>query len=187
MLTLDKRRFRAALKSRGLNSVLALSRTTGLHRNTINYYLSGHSVYQQGYLRFCAVLGVSAHDLVCSRPRSEIPRDIALLLDHLTEAYPHLAFILFGSRARYVAKEFSDWDVGFFTANKISHDEHLGLLVTADKIAGDSVTAVELVNLNDADDDFLADNREDFIYLTGSLTQWGRFSERLKSLAKKMK
>lgn len=181
MLTLDKRRLRLAMQKRGVPSVLALSRALKLHRNTINFYLSGHSVYQQSYLKFCEYLGVTAHDMVCTKLRPELPADIALLLDQLVRLYPQLVFVLFGSRARGVAKQFSDWDIGFFSEQQISHDQHLELLVEADKFSGDIINTVDLVNLNQASHDFLHDNREDFIYLTGSLTQWNNFITRLNN------
>jgi hypothetical protein len=120
VLSLNKARFLSVLRQKKIPSVLELSRRTGLHRNTINHYLSGQSVYQQGYLSLCEEMGTAPHDLVCVGHRPDLPNAVAQILDVLSLKYPKLAFVLFGSHARLTAKPFSDWDIGFFSLEKIS-------------------------------------------------------------------
>lgn len=179
MSSLHKARFLTALRQKKIPSILELSRRTGLHRNTINRYLAGQSVYQQGYLSLCEEMGTAPQELVCVATRPDLPDALAQVLDNLSLKYPKLAFVLFGSRARLTAKPFSDWDVGFFSSEKISHNQHLEMLSLVDDYCEAHEFKIDLVNLNQANNDFLSQNSKDFIFLTGSLFSWNRFKERL--------
>lgn len=181
MRSLNKARFLSALRQKKIPSVLELSRRTGLHRNTINHYLSGQSVYQQGYLSLCEEMGTAPHDLVCEALRPDLPNAMAQVLDALSFKYPKLALILFGSRARLMAKPFSDWDVGFFSSEKISHNQHLEMLSFIDDLCETQDFKIDLVNLNQADADFLSHNAKDFVFLTGSLLQWNHFMVKIRN------
>lgn len=187
MIALRKGPFLRKMRGRGIPSVLELARRTGLHRNTINHYLAGQSVYQDGYLTLCRHMGVSAHDLVCERPGVDIPKNVAAVMDVLAARYPKLAFVLFGSRARLDPKPFSDWDVGFFSSSGVTHDEHLGILGLVDDLCEREAFAVDAVNLNLADRDFLERNAGDFVFLTGSLTEWISFKEKVCKISNSKK
>lgn len=179
MRSLNKNRFLTVLRQKKIPSILELSRRTGLHRNTINHYLSGQSVYQQGYLRLCEEINTAPQDLVRVATCPDLPDALAQVLDNLSLKYPKLAFILFGSRARLMAKTFSDWDIGFFSLQKISHDQHLEMLSLVDDDCETQDFKIDLVNLNQANGDFLSHNAKDFVFLTGSLLQWNHFKNNL--------
>lgn len=179
MPALSKTRFLAALRQKKIPSILELSRRTGLHRNTINHYLAGQSVYQQGYLKLCEEINTAPQDLVRVAACPDLPDALAQVFDNLSLKYPKLVFILFGSRARLTAKPLSDWDVGFFSSEKISHDQHLKMLSLVDDLCEIQDFKIDLANLNQANDDFLLQNINDFIFLTGSLLEWNHFKERL--------
>ncbi len=179
MLALDKKRFAKSMSAGKIASVLDLSRRTGLHRNTINHYLAGLSVYQQGYLTLCRELDVNPHDFVCENRRPVIPLAVSQVIDQLTHDFSQFVFVLFGSQARGTAKAFSDWDVGIYAAKGILHDDYLSLLVRADDLCEDKNILIDVVNLNQAGESFLLNNAKNFMYLAGSLVEWHHFSDKL--------
>jgi len=181
MTTLDHKRFYKALKQNKIQSVLELARQTGLHRNTINHYLKGASLHPQGFQIICHHLGLSVDDLIQRPPQKNILSDnVAKIVDQLHKCFPIMAFVLFGSRARGRYKKYSDWDIGFFSYQKVTHQTHLDVLKKLDDLTENITEDIELVNLNQADQDFLMANRDDFVFLTGSLVGWYAFKKILK-------
>lgn len=180
MHALDPEKFSKALKQSRIKSILELSRRVGLHRNTINHYLAGHSVYQAGYEKICTFLKKTPDDLVKKEKKSFLTPELAQFVDTLHHGFPHISFVLFGSRARSTFKKFSDWDIGFFSSQKISHADHLRLLRLKGEFLENSLEFIDLVNLNRADRDFLISCRNDLIFLTGSLSDWRNLQKRFK-------
>ncbi|MBX7148266.1 nucleotidyltransferase domain-containing protein [bacterium] len=163
------------MKRSGIPSVLELSRKTKLHRNTINYYLSGHAVFQPAILTLAKKIGRDPLDIVKTQAKDPVWRPIAGLIDALHSAYPHITFFLFGSRARGLYKKFSDYDVGCYAQKGISLEEYFKLIDIKDDWCDKEENVlyqVDLVNFCRADKDFIDDNKKDFIFLTGSLMDW---------------
>lgn len=180
MEILDRQKFIASLKSQGIKSFLEMSRVSGLHRNTINHYLKGGSIYQTAFLEICKILHVEPTDLTAAKPTNiAIPPELANLLDTLHCHFPQLTFVLFGSRARKTPKRFSDWDIGFFAKEKFSHQTHLNLLKMADDHLENTLIEINLVNLQEASADFLKTIASDLIFLTGYLRDFQKFKESL--------
>jgi predicted nucleotidyltransferase len=180
MAELDKDFLVKSLKNKQIQSFTELARRTGLHRNTINHYLSGNSVFQQGFEKICNSVAISPLDMVKKPKAKDRIHAIAPLIDLLHEKFPQMTFVLFGSRARGREKEFSDWDVGFYSTQPISHRQHLDMLKLKSEWLETSglLVAVDLVNLNRADSDFLQACQDDFIFLTGKLKDWYALKEK---------
>lgn len=174
MASLDKAALEKCLKKKRLSSFVDLARVTGLHRNTINHYLRGNSVFQQGYEKICHSLGVSPLELIKTEQTNYQLQEIAPLIDKLHEKFPQMTFVLFGSRAKGLEKKFSDWDIGFYSSMPISHRQHLDMLKCKSEWLETSglLVDVDLVNLNRADPDFLKACQNDFVFLTGKLGDW---------------
>ena len=179
MEIVDRQKFMLSLKNQGIKSFLEMSRISGLHRNTINHYLKGGSIYQTAFLEICKILQVQPQDLTSASPTQiVIPAELAQTLDALHQSYPDITFVLFGSRARNSAKPFSDWDIGFFANKKITHQTHLNLLKKMDDLMDNSMLEINLVNLQEADVDFLKSIAPDITYLTGQLCDFQKLKER---------
>ena len=174
--TLDQTKFSLILKKRRVPSITELARRTGLHRNTIYHYLTGGSIYQKAFTIICKQLNVAPEQLLIKATKQNIITDeVALMIDQLYKRFPELTFVLFGSRSTGKANKYSDWDIGFLSQNTISHQTHLNVLKFADELTENSLNSLDLVNLNLADHDFIADNLASFIFLTGKLTDWYAF------------
>jgi predicted nucleotidyltransferase len=180
MASLDKMALEQSLKNKQLRSFADLARVTGLHRNTINHYLRGHSVFQQGYEKICQSLGVSPLELIEKTKKNPQIREIAPLIDLLHARFPQVTFVLFGSRAKGKEKKFSDWDIGFYSSQTISHRQHLDLLKLKSEWLEESglIVDVDLVNLNRADSDFLSVCQNDLVFLTGKIGDWQMLKEK---------
>ncbi|HLD45457.1 MAG TPA: nucleotidyltransferase domain-containing protein, partial [bacterium] len=131
----------------------------------------------------CQTLKVSPSSIIeKSDTVSCLHPDIAKAVDQLHTTHPHLTFVLFGSRSKGLQKKYSDWDIGFFSmTTAITHQTHLDLLKQVDDLMEDSLETIDLVNLNLADHAFLSDNKYDFIFLTGCLTDWRLLQHKLLS------
>ena len=104
-----------------------------------------------------------------------------MVIDKLHQVNPKITFVLFGSRAKGTYLPYSDWDIGFIsTSTEITHQNHLDLLKLVDDLTEDFIDKIDLVNLNEADADFLNKNKNEFIFLTGQIAEFYQFLERIK-------
>lgn len=178
---LNRNKFYHALEHSSAKSVCNLARQSNLHRNTINHYLANGSVYQHGFLALCDALHVQPEDLVDSQHSSGLLNpEVARIVDELHARFPHVTFVLMGSRARGRQKKYSDWDIGFFSySTPMTHQTHLDLLKRVDDLLETSTEEIDLVNLNEASQNFLEINKYNFVFLTGRLSDWHQFQENI--------
>lgn len=184
-MQIDKGLLKKSIHASADSSLSQFAERIGLHRNTIYHYLSGGSPYQKGFLKLCESLSFEPDDLIVKESKGSVEvlnQKIAELVDHLHQNFPELSFVLFGSRSKKRAKPFSDWDIGFFSQNKITHQTHLDLLKSTDDFLESSLEEVDLVNLNEANFYFLKNISDTLVFLTGKRKDWLHFQNKLRNL-----
>jgi transcriptional regulator with XRE-family HTH domain len=162
-----------AMHSKGISSLNELAARARVHRNTLNYLLSGRrSPISDSLLRFATVLEVDALTLL-SRGGDKSAQDdkiefIRSRLSGLVELYPNVVFLLIGSRARGKAQEFSDWDIAI-SAGKggLSTEDYLKIKQSILSVFDSWQYSVDVVNLDQAPDWFLLDLDYLPMYLAG--------------------
>ena len=172
MYTLDKSTFYKALQSAGYLSARDLCRQIGIHRNSLSAYLSGKGVLPEVIEKTVQALRVNVTDILVNRDKSSCfpGQEIYPIVDHLYEKFPNFSFFLFGSRARGKFKKFSDFDLGVYSASKISFEEYLKVVEEKSVIEEDFPYLIDLVNLSSADSDFIENIENDLILLAGKQT-----------------
>jgi len=173
-IQIDADRIRSAMRECGLNSVKDLADTLGVHRNTVSNYLTGKTTIPDALARMLELLNLSPADVLSLRRRRRLVPGLAVsnLVDSLHEALPGAAFVLFGSRARGTAKQYSDYDLGFFTGRPHDFATYSRLLDLVADWNEESLLTAQLVALDRADQSFLRDIAEDLVFLGGSPKAW---------------
>ncbi len=181
MHIIDTDRLYKALKERGFRSVKELAKSIGVHRNTIHHYLSGHGVFPANFEKILSTLSVTPQDILIKKEkkRSQIPDDIASLVDQMHIEFPQITFVLFGSRARGRADKYSDWDIGVFSRHDLEHSLYRSMVRRKDELANDLPFFVELINLNRADSSFLMEASRGWLFLTGFRQDWIELQRRV--------
>jgi len=171
---IDDKKFHTALRKKGYNSIGALSKTLGIHRNTIHYYLSGHGVFPQAFEKLIQALDLKPSDiLIIKKNQSEFPfEQIASLIDQLHLKFPNISFILFGSRAKENASKYSDWDIGVFSYEGLPHEVYRNIVKEKNELIESLPFFVDIINLNRADKNFLIEISRDWKFLTGKVNDW---------------
>jgi predicted nucleotidyltransferase len=100
------------------------------------------------------------------------------IVDRLVELHPTAAYVLLGSRARHSARKYSDIDIGVYSKDKLSTDQYLALLDIKEGVEDEIPWFVDLVNLNNADSDFLNNIAPDLRFLGGRQGDWKVLQER---------
>jgi len=171
MYILDPLTFKTALESKGIKSILELSKRLNIHRNTIQYYLGGASVLNEKLEIMLQALDLDPKtafrkvEQKISKERLELVK----FADELaTGTKIPLAIVLFGSRARGTAHKYSDFDIGVYSKEGFSHKDFLKLFKVKDEFEESSPYLVDLVNLNAVESDFLDRISGDWEFLAGS-------------------
>lgn len=174
MYTLNEAVFRQHLKEKGYRSYGELAQKLNLHRNTIQYYLSGHGVLPEKLEQILDALNIPIEKAFVKFPeKKEMPFEkIAPLIDDLLSAYPNCCFVLFGSRARNKHGKYADWDVGIYSKNGLPHAVYRDLIKKKNELMDRLPYLMDLVNLNQADSDFLKELSKDWIFLAGRAQDW---------------
>lgn len=174
MYILDPNRFEEAMRRQGFTSIGALAKALGIHRNTIHYYLSGHGVFPDKLEKLLSRLSLNPADVVVQKKTQETNplSPIASLVDRLQCRFPEVAFVLFGSRARNTARPYSDWDIGVYGREDISHEQYRVMRREKEDWEEESPYMVDVTNLNRADEDFLKSASRGWIFLGGNLGSW---------------
>ena len=107
-------------------------------------------------------------------------KSIASLADNLHRQFPDMTVILFGSRASGCAQQYSDWDLGIYSGQGITHKDYQKALRLKSDFEDDSPYFIDLVNLNHVDQAFINNISKDWIFLTGSQTDWIDLNEKYK-------
>jgi len=174
MYVLDKAIFNGAMARSGFRSVQSLADFLGVHRNTIQHYLSGRPILPSSLDRVLDVLNLRLERAVVhvGKEQSSGFEPIAVLLDRLHGFFPDVTFVLFGSRSRGKHARYAYWDIGVYRAEGLPHDRYRSILLSL-RDGEDSLPCyVDLVNLNRADGEFLINISASWVFLTGSQCDW---------------
>ncbi|OGQ26686.1 MAG: hypothetical protein A3B79_07320 [Deltaproteobacteria bacterium RIFCSPHIGHO2_02_FULL_50_15] len=174
MYVIDPTAFLGALKQKGYRSIGELAHSLGIHRNTIHHYLSGHPVLPGNFSRLMEALNLKLEDALIKKGEGSfvLSEEMATLVDQLYSEFSQVSFLLFGSRAQGRAHKYSDWDLGLFSQQDITHRHYIKMLLRKDELTEDLPYFVDLVNLNRADPSFLRKASKHWIFLTGKQKDW---------------
>jgi hypothetical protein len=174
MYVLDKTEFYQAMARSGFGSVRALADFLGVHRNTIQRYLSGGPVVSSTLERVFEVLNLRLEIAVvhAGRGQSSGFEYVAALVDKLHAWFPEVTFVLFGSRGRGRHARYADWDIGAYCSKGLPHSRYRSILLRLRDEEDSLPCYVDLVNLNRAGDEFLANISTSWTFLTGSQCDW---------------
>jgi predicted nucleotidyltransferase len=171
---IDAKKFRSTLKDKGFRSIGDLAKSLGIHRNTIHHYLSGHGVLPDSFEKIIQALDLKPADILIEEAEAKSPliEPIAPLVDSLHQDFPDFTFILFGSRPRGTAHKYSDWDLGVYSSNGLTHNRYRKILRRKDELVENLPFFVDIINLNRADEYFLKEASRHWMFLAGKLTDW---------------
>lgn len=167
--------FRQSLREKGYHSIEALARALKIHRNTIHYYLSGHGVFPTHLEKILEVLELSPAEILVQKKENNDPSSldfISSVIDQLHTEFPHVTFVLFGSRVRGKSHRYSDWDIGVFSKDGLPHPLYRKMLRRKGELTEDLPFLIDLINLNRADFSFLQKASQGWKFLTGRLSDW---------------
>lgn len=174
MYALDKTVFYHAMARSGFRSVQSLADFLGVHRNTIQYYLSGKPALSATLGRILDVLGLRLQSAIIHVNREQPSgfEPVAELVDRLHVLFPDVTLVLFGSRSRGKHARYADWDIGAYRAKGLPHARYRDILLRLREEEELLPFFLDLVNLNRADRAFLANISRSWIFLTGSQRDW---------------
>lgn len=183
MYIINTEKFLEAMKGKGFATIGALAKVLRIHRNTIHYYLSGHGVFPEKLNQIFSTLDLKPEEVLTSNelPRYKKLEPIVGLVDSLEKKFPQVTFVLFGSRAKQTAQKYADWDIGVFSAEGITHVFYRQIRKQLGDLAEHSPFNIDLVNLNNADSDFLKAIAGHWIFLGGKLKDWLALQQKAES------
>ena len=170
---LNREKFDELLEKAGYKNYIDFCKRTGLHRNTLNYYLSERDVFSKKFYEMSAALGVDPLLLITSsKSYTENIEEIKSVLEALT-TMPKLAVVLLGSRAKGSYKKYSDWDLGVTRGSlPVTGREFLRMRGRVSDLADNLPRKVDLVNLDAAPEWFLLSIDYELIFLVGSFESY---------------
>lgn len=188
MLVMDAQKFRERLRRSHFRSVEGLARSLGIHRNTIQYYLAGHRVLPEKLEGMIRALRLSPFEILLEKDEEDLQgrEDVGGLVDRLHEEFPKATFVLFGSRARGMAKKYADWDVGVYSLEGIPHSTYRLMSRRKEDLSEDLPFLVDLVNLNrlvESDPSFLRNISREWVLLAGRQQDWLALSRLAKEVS----
>ncbi len=171
---LDGIRLRREIRSRGFSGVKEFADAVGVHRNTVGNYLSGKTTLPGALAQILEALDLAPAEVISlSRRRKHVPGLlVADLIEGLLRVAPEAALVLFGSRARGAAKEYSDYDIGVYQVDTLEFPVYSRMLDLVSEWNEDSLVMAQLVDLTHADASFLQELAEDLLLLAGSHAAW---------------
>lgn len=174
MYVIDSKKFYEALKQKGYSTLGAFAKELKLHRNTIHYYLSGNGVFPTALNRILERLELKPEEILIQKEKSFLRKlePISEVMEKLQKEFPQATFVLFGSRVKAKAGKYADWDIGVFSADGFFHDYYRQIKRAVSEAVENLPHMVDLVNLNNADDDFLKRASKGWIFLGGKLRDW---------------
>ena len=173
---LDREKLDELLKEKGYSSYLDFCEKTGIHKNTLNYYLSGRDIFSKKLYEIAQALDVEPIQLIKSnQPRLENIEELEGILKELA-SLSGLAIILLGSRAKGSYSRYSDWDLGVTRSGKpLTGREFLRLRGRITDIADNLPRNVDLINLDASPIWFLETINYEPIFLAGSIESFHYF------------
>lgn len=182
---LDRDFFEKLLEEHGYKNHLDFCQKNGIHRNTLNYYLSGQDVFSKKIYEIAKALNVNAKDLIV--PAEIEIKDVEEIKGIVNElsSVPGLAIMLLGSRAKGSAKKYSDWDLGITRGDKpLTAREYLRLRGIVGELAENLPRKVDVVNLDSAPLWFLESIDYDPLFLGGNKNSYNFFKGVLNGIRK---
>lgn len=173
---LNREAFEEQLRVKGYKNHLEFCKKTGIHRNTLNYYLSGHEIFPKKFYKIAEGLGVDPKELIAQKaPQIDYLNEIKTIIQELSQK-PGVAVVLLGSRANGRAKRYSDWDLGVTAGEKkLSGFELLRLKRSVEVLAEDLPRKVEIINLDAAPCWFLESIDYEPVFLGGDANSYHYF------------
>ncbi|MBI4125528.1 MAG: nucleotidyltransferase domain-containing protein [Deltaproteobacteria bacterium] len=158
----------------------ALASHLGIHRNTIHHYLSGHSVFPAHLNKIFTALDLEPYEILRKKDPPTIKRlePIADIIDQLERKFPHITFVLFGSRTRPRHHPYADWDIGVFSVEGIPHALYRQIKRELGERTENFPYPMDLTNLNRADREFLQNAARGWVFLGGRLKDWVILNQR---------
>ena len=80
--------------------------------------------------------------------------------------------MLFGSRARNENRDYSDYDLGIYSASGIEHKQYLAMIELKDHLSEDLPFYIDLINLNTANPSFIKNISSDWRLVSGNISHW---------------
>lgn len=188
---LDDKAFLAVVRKRGYKGVADFARRTGVHRNTVNYFLKGHSILSSSYERIASSLDVDPLEIVETMPDSashiKSLDEIIPVVRYIVKSDPKIAVVLLGSRAMKKGHVHADWDIGITRGEKpIGGDEYLDLRIGVGDIAENLPHGVDLINLDAAPGWFLEEIRYEPVFIDGNRENFVHFLGVLNGIKKSL-
>ena len=166
----------SAMAKKRIRGLSDLARRTGVHRNTLGRFIYRQlPVLPDSIARVFEELSVSPGDALkrIGDPSPSSTRAIvAEIADKLLAKHHEAAYVLFGSRARNDARKYSDFDIGVFSKDGLPLEKYLSLLDIKGGFEEDQPWFFDLVNLNNADSEFLKNIGPDLQFLAGRHGDW---------------
>ena len=183
MYRLSEKKFCRLLNQRGYGSIKHFARMTGINRNTVHAYLRGQTVFSRQFLNITDALGCDPFDALENREpvrgHLDIPSEITRIARGLAGYKNGMCCFLFGSRTTGNFNPDSDWDLGVASARlSISTKEYLTLKIRIEELGESLPWRLDLVNFDNAPQDFLVSVRQEPRFLSGSMLAWNRFIDR---------
>lgn len=181
----NRARFEEFLDEQGYKNHLDFCRKGGVHKNTLNYYLSGRDVFSKKLYEIAAILNADPRELI--EPIQSKIQNIEEIESIVRELASQrgVAVILLGSRADGSAKKYSDWDLGVTRAEiPINDREFLRMKGRVGELADNLPRKVDLVNLDAAPYWFLHLINYSVIFLGGDSNSFHHFRGVLDGIKK---
>lgn len=99
-------------KEKGFTGIKPLLQHLGLHRNTLDRYLSGAPVLPSSIEAVLQALEIPIEKALTKKEAIERNSGIDSLVRSIHRRFPDISIFLFGSRARGNHKKYSDYDLG---------------------------------------------------------------------------
>lgn len=171
---LNKEGFLEAVAAGGYSSVSELAGALGVHRNSLSNYINGGPIFPEVLERALIALRADPAKMIKLRAPSldQSTRVVAELTDRIATQDPRCCVVLFGSRARGRHKRFSDFDLGVYDHAGIPFAVFSSMLSCVDEFNESMMHTVQLTNISNADEGFLAEIGPDLQFLAGSHAAW---------------
>ena len=174
MIVLKRHLFLAELRKRGFASVGEFCALIGVHRNSLSRYLSGASLLPAVLEKAFNALGTPVLSMLEERSvrmQASSRAELSKVVGALVQRRPSSAVVLFGSRAKGSAQEYSHYDLGIVAEKRLELEEWSDLRELVETECADLPYKIDLVDLRRADQSFLKEVAKNFIFLGGNPLQ----------------
>ena len=182
-ITLSREKILRRMQRYGFNSLGELAQHIGVHRNTLGHFLSGRNVVPNSICKLFEILDLDPSEVFI---KGESAKDsqpswlqISEVIDAIYSDSPRCNFIMFGSRIRGDSRAYSDFDLGVFSETPLSTKDYLELVEKVEVLSEDLPFRIELVNLNNAEPQFIRTILPHHLFIAGNRSVWEKFIERI--------